>query len=82
VEFHIPGFFLPLTNQFSFLIFSVNIRLFQGVLHEENLSGIIPRIIDDIFNHIYMMDENLEFHIKVSYFEIYLDKIRDLLDGE
>nr|XP_031300738.1 kinesin-1 heavy chain isoform X6 [Camelus dromedarius] len=26
------------------------------------------------------MDENLEFHIKVSYFEIYLDKIRDLLD--
>jgi len=42
--------------------------------------GIIPRIVNDIFNHIYAMDENLEFHIKVSYFEIYLDKIRDLLD--
>lgn len=26
------------------------------------------------------MDENLEFYIKVLYFEIYLDKIRDLLD--
>nr|CAB3259108.1 kinesin heavy chain isoform 5C [Phallusia mammillata] len=52
----------------------------EGVLHEENLMGIIPRIIDDIFNHIYTMDENLEFHIKISYFEIYLDKIRDLLD--
>ena len=26
------------------------------------------------------MDESIEFHIKVSYFEIYLDKIRDLLD--
>nr|CAH8820398.1 unnamed protein product [Trichobilharzia regenti] len=26
------------------------------------------------------MDENLEFHIKVSYFEIYMEKIRDLLD--
>lgn len=44
--------------------------------------GIIPRIVQDIFNHIYAMDENLEFHIKVSYFEIYLDKIRDLLDGK
>uniref|UniRef100_A0A8C6XRR0 Kinesin-like protein n=1 Tax=Naja naja TaxID=35670 RepID=A0A8C6XRR0_NAJNA len=37
-------------------------------------------IAHDIFDHIYSMDENLEFHIKVSYFEIYLDKIRDLLD--
>lgn len=56
--------------------------LFQGVLHDENLQGIIPRIVDDIFNHIYTMDENLEFHIKISYFEIYLDKIKDLLDGK
>ena len=28
------------------------------------------------------MEENLEFHIKCSYFEIYLDKCRDLLDRE
>lgn len=27
--------------------------------------GIIPRIAEDIFNHIFAMDENLEFHIKV-----------------
>lgn len=26
------------------------------------------------------MEMNLEFHIKVSYYEIYMDKIRDLLD--
>lgn len=44
--------------------------------------GIIPRIVNDIFNHIYAMEENLEFHIKVSYYEIYMDKIRDLLDGK
>uniref|UniRef100_H3BGB6 Kinesin-like protein n=1 Tax=Latimeria chalumnae TaxID=7897 RepID=H3BGB6_LATCH len=52
----------------------------EGKLHDVQLMGIIPRITQDIFNHIFGMDENLEFHIKVSYFEIYLDKIRDLLD--
>uniref|UniRef100_A0AAY4EYT3 Kinesin-like protein n=1 Tax=Denticeps clupeoides TaxID=299321 RepID=A0AAY4EYT3_9TELE len=53
----------------------------EGKLHDPHNMGIIPRIADDIFNHIFAMDENLEFHIKVSYFEIYMDKIRDLLDG-
>ncbi|XP_066483307.1 kinesin-1 heavy chain [Tiliqua scincoides] len=52
----------------------------EGTLHDPDGMGIIPRIVQDIFNYIYSMDENLEFHIKVSYFEIYLDKIRDLLD--
>ncbi|XP_047012136.1 kinesin heavy chain [Ictalurus punctatus] len=52
----------------------------EGNLHDSERKGIIPRISQDIFDHIYSMDENLEFHIKVSYFEIYLDKIRDLLD--
>uniref|UniRef100_A0A672JQR8 Kinesin-like protein n=1 Tax=Salarias fasciatus TaxID=181472 RepID=A0A672JQR8_SALFA len=52
----------------------------EGNLHDTDAMGIIPRIVQDIFNYIYSMDENLEFHIKVSYFEIYLDKIRDLLD--
>ncbi|MGH0132168.1 UNVERIFIED_CONTAM: hypothetical protein FKN15_016484 [Acipenser sinensis] len=52
----------------------------EGKLHNPQLMGIIPRISHDIFDHIYSMDENLEFHIKVSYFEIYMDKIRDLLD--
>lgn len=28
--------------------------------------GIIPRIAEDIFEHIFAMDENLEFHIKVG----------------
>uniref|UniRef100_A0A8C7KIG8 Kinesin-like protein n=1 Tax=Oncorhynchus kisutch TaxID=8019 RepID=A0A8C7KIG8_ONCKI len=52
----------------------------EGSLHDPDGMGIIPRIVQDIFNYIYSMDENLEFHIKVSYFEIYLDRIKDLLD--
>uniref|UniRef100_A0A8D0DH41 Kinesin-like protein n=1 Tax=Sander lucioperca TaxID=283035 RepID=A0A8D0DH41_SANLU len=63
-----------------FPTYSLCILCSLGKLHDPQLMGIIPRIAHDIFDHIYSMDENLEFHIKVSYFEIYLDKIRDLLD--
>ncbi|KAK2167750.1 hypothetical protein NP493_1263g00005 [Ridgeia piscesae] len=52
----------------------------EGLMDNPNLQGIIPRIIGDVFSYIYQMDENLEFHIKVSYYEIYMEKIRDLLD--
>lgn len=41
------------------------VSMFQGNLHDPRLKGIIPRIAQDIFDHIYSMDENLEFHIKV-----------------
>lgn len=52
----------------------------EGVIGDDALEGIIPRIVNDIFQYIYDMDERVEFHIKVSYFEIYMDKIKDLLD--
>ncbi|XP_052866152.1 kinesin heavy chain [Anopheles cruzii] len=52
----------------------------EGVIGDPAKQGIIPRIVNDIFNHIYGMEMNIEFHIKVSYYEIYMDKIRDLLD--
>jgi len=47
----------------------------KGKLHDPDGMGIIPRIVQDIFNYIYSMDENLEFHIKVNfhfYFFIYI----------
>lgn len=53
----------------------------EGVLDDPNLQGMIPRIVNGIFNHIYDTEANVEFHIKVSYLEIYLEKIRDLLDS-
>ncbi|GMT19230.1 hypothetical protein PFISCL1PPCAC_10527 [Pristionchus fissidentatus] len=52
----------------------------EGVFGDPQLQGIIPRIVQDVFNHIFSMDENLEFTLKVSYYEIYNEKIRDLLD--
>ncbi|CAB3401666.1 unnamed protein product [Caenorhabditis bovis] len=54
----------------------------EGVIGDSGLQGIIPRIVADIFNHIYNMDTELQFHIKVSYYEIYNERIRDLLDPE
>ncbi|VDD84306.1 unnamed protein product [Mesocestoides corti] len=60
---------------------SLLINKSPGVPRDLVLQGIFPRIVRDIFIHIYNRDKNLRFHMKVSYLEIYLDKIRDLLDG-
>ena len=48
----------------------------QGNLHDTDAMGIIPRIVQDIFNYIYSMDENLEFHIKVSVEDIFNPRIQ------
>ncbi|NXG18366.1 KIF14 protein, partial [Grallaria varia] len=42
--------------------------------------GIIPRLCEDIFNQIVQMDkEQILYHLEMSYFEIYNEKIHDLL---
>lgn len=43
------------------------------------LKGIIPRITEQIFDSIMISPPNLEYLVKVSYMEIYMEKIRDLL---
>ena len=58
--------------------------VFQGVLGDEAMMGIIPRIVQDIFNYIYGMDENLEFHIKVlpeSKYQILKSKLVQFSEG-
>ena len=52
----------------------------EGILHSEEDRGIIPRIAIDLFDGVAAMDEDIHFRIKISYVEIYLEKIRDLLD--
>jgi len=49
-------------------------------IDNEDLKGIIPRIVEQIFRSIIESPANMEFTVKVSYMEIYMEKIRDLLN--
>ena len=42
--------------------------------------GIIPRMMDELFEGLVNASENSEFTLKVSFLEIYLERIHDLLD--
>ncbi|XP_067932791.1 kinesin heavy chain-like [Watersipora subatra] len=43
-------------------------------------SGITPRIIADIFKHVGKLSSHIQANLKVSYFEVYMDRVKDLLD--
>ncbi|XP_030326866.1 kinesin-like protein KIF27 isoform X2 [Strigops habroptila] len=47
----------------------------------EDEKGIIPRAIQELFQHI-SENRNIDFHVKVSYIEVYKEELRDLLDLE
>lgn len=49
-------------------------------IDDESTKGIIPRIVEQIFASIVASPMNIEYTVKVSYMEIYMEKIRDLLD--
>lgn len=44
------------------------------------MQGIIPRMVRTVFNRIETASEAIEFSVKVSMVEIYMEKIRDLID--
>lgn len=44
------------------------------------LKGVIPRIVDRIFQMILNSSADIEYTVKVSYMEIYMERIRDLLN--
>ena len=52
----------------------------EGDIHSDTGKAIIPRSVEALFNGVLEADENIEFTFKVSYVEIYMEKIRDLLD--
>lgn len=48
-------------------------------IDDNNSKGIIPRITEQIFESILTSPPNMEYLVKVSYMEIYMERIRDLL---
>ena len=50
-----------------------------NVIDEEN-RGMIPRMVSHIFSEIHQAPEEIEFVVKVSYVEIYMERVRDLMN--
>ena len=48
-------------------------------IEDEEQRGIIPRIVEQMFRRILQSPNNIEYTVRVSYMEIYMEKIRDLL---
>ena len=49
-------------------------------LSDPALKGVIPRALDHLFQYISRSEEDMEFVVKVSLIEIYMERIRDLFD--
>ena len=52
----------------------------EGFDNNKNLQGIIPRTTEYIFEQIPNASKEIEFNIKCNYYQIYNEKIQDLLD--
>ena len=48
-------------------------------IEDDDQRGIIPRIVEQMFTSILQSPGNIEYTVRVSYMEIYMEKIRDLL---
>lgn len=51
-------------------------------IEDLEMQGIIPRMVRTIFNRIETASENIEFTVKISMMEIYMERIKDLLNPE
>lgn len=51
-------------------------------IDNEEYRGAIPRIVDMIFNMIAHSSTDIEYTVKVSYMEIYMERIKDLLNPQ
>ena len=49
-------------------------------IEDPEKQGIIPRMVKTVFEKIESASEDIEFTVKISMVEIYMEKIKDLLD--
>jgi kinesin family protein 5 len=52
----------------------------KSINKNDELRGIIPRICNSIYEKIGTAESHIEYDVKVSFVEIYREKIRDLLN--
>jgi len=50
------------------------------VIDSDDKKGIIPRMMSYLFETILNSSEHIEFNVKVSFLELYNEKLQDLLD--
>jgi len=48
----------------------------QGVVEDEELKGIIPRVVNYLYDYINNSTDNIEYTIKISMLEVYNEKLR------
>ncbi|CAG8580598.1 17472_t:CDS:10, partial [Racocetra fulgida] len=54
----------------------------MGNMDDDEFKGLIPRIVEQIFHSIIVSPPTIEYTVKVSYMEIYMERIRDLLNPQ
>lgn len=52
----------------------------SGIYDNIDLEGIVPRMVNQVFSHIISSSEEIEYTVKISAIEIYMEKVKDLID--
>ena len=53
-----------------------------GNINDDDKKGIVPRVVSTLFDCIDSAQETVEFLVKVSFYEIFVEKISDLLNPQ
>ncbi|KAI9091869.1 P-loop containing nucleoside triphosphate hydrolase protein [Phlyctochytrium arcticum] len=52
----------------------------MGDMENDSMKGLTPRLVENIFATIFASPPHVEFTVRVSFMEIYMERIRDLLN--